>query len=157
MMKACLNKLPNHSFVNVIKAKIILSDNGSQFSSTVRLRKQIESDITTRLSPIRHPEQQSVRVILELSEFFSIYCHDNHTKLAELLPHIEEWLNKAVKTGYSATELMFREKKNGIFDKMLPELKYDVLDIEDLDTILERAFSKIKRKATGRKNKEERK
>jgi hypothetical protein len=47
----------------------------------------------------------------KLSEFFRIYCHDNHKNWAELLPHIEEWLNKTFKIGYSATELMFREKK----------------------------------------------
>jgi hypothetical protein len=48
---------------------------------------------------------------------------------------------------------MFREKKHGIFDKMLPELKYDTLDIEDLDIKLERAFSRIKRKAAERNKK----
>jgi hypothetical protein len=50
---------------------------------------------------------------------------------------------------------MFREKKHGIFDKMLSEQKHDILDIEDLDTKLERAFSRIKRKAADRKKKEE--
>ena len=35
--KACLNKLLNHKFVDVIKPKIILSDNGGQFSSPVKL------------------------------------------------------------------------------------------------------------------------
>ena len=37
--KACLNKLLNHKFVSVIKAKIMLSDNGSQFSPPVWLKK----------------------------------------------------------------------------------------------------------------------
>jgi hypothetical protein len=36
--------------------------------------------------------------------------------------------------------ITFREKKHGIFDKMLPELKHDTLDIEDSDNKLERAF-----------------
>jgi hypothetical protein len=87
----------------------------------------------------------------ELSKFFRIYCHDNHTKVGKLFPHIEEWLNKTDKRGYSPTQLMFRETKHGIFDKMLPELKCDTLDIEDLDIKLERAFSRIKRKAVERK------
>jgi len=41
---------------------------------------------------------------------------------------------------------MFGERKPSIFDKMLPELKQDTSDIEDLDTKLER----IKRKAVER-------
>lgn len=54
-------------------------------------------------------------------------------------------------------ELMFREKEHGFFDKMLPEFKHSPLDGEDLDTKLERAFSRIKSKAVERKKKEERK
>ena len=53
-------------------------------------------------------------------------------KWAELLHHIEEQLNKTGKRGYSSIELMFREKKQGIFDKMLSEVKHNILDIEDL-------------------------
>jgi len=86
----------------------MLLDKGRQFSSPVWLRIQKESDVPTRFLSIKHPEQHSVRVKWELSKFFRIYCHDNHTKWAELLPHIEEWLNKIVKEGYSPTELMFR-------------------------------------------------
>jgi len=37
-----------------------------------------------------------------------------------------------------------------MFDKMLPEVKQDTSDIEDLDTKLERTFSRIKRKAAER-------
>jgi predicted transposase YdaD len=49
-------------------------------------------------------------------------------------------------TGYSPSELMFGEKKPSIFDKMLPKLKQDTSNIEDLDTKLKR----IKRKAVER-------
>jgi hypothetical protein len=88
----------------------------------------------------------------ELSKFFRIYCHENHKKWAELLPHIEGWLNKTVasSTGYSPSELMFGDRKPSIFDNLLPELKQDASDIEDLDIKLERAFSRIKRKAAER-------
>jgi SOS response regulatory protein OraA/RecX len=101
--------------------------------------------------PIRHPEQQSLRVMRGLSAMTIIQ------KWAELLHHIEEWLIKTGKKGYSPTELMFREKKHGIFDKTLSELKHNILDTEDLDTKLERAFSRIKEKAVERKKKEENK
>jgi hypothetical protein len=129
MMKACPNTLLKYYFFNVIKPKIILLNNGSQFSSLVWLRKQKESNVTTRLLPIGHLGYNSVRVMWELSEFFRIYCHDNHTKVGKLFPHIEEWLNKTVKKDYSSTQLMFREEKHSIFDKMFPELKHDALDI----------------------------
>jgi len=88
----------------------------------------------------------------ELSKFFGIYCHDNHKKWAELLPHIEGWLNKTVasSTGYSPLELMFGDRKPSIFDNMLPELKQDTSNFEDLGTQLERTFSRIKRKVAER-------
>ena len=156
-MKTCFSKLLNHYSINVIKPKIKLLDNDRQFSSPVCLRIQKESDVTTRFLPIKHPEQHSVRVKWELSKFFRIYCYYNHKKWVELVPHIEEWLNKTVKRGYSPTQLMFREKKHGIFDKMLTELKHETLGSEDLDTKLERTFSRIKRKAVDRMKKEERK
>jgi len=77
--KACLNNLLNHYFVNVIKPKIILSENGSQFRSPVWLKKLKGYDVTTRFSPIRHPESNtSEKVMKEI--FFRIYCHDNHKK-----------------------------------------------------------------------------
>jgi len=41
---------------------------------------------------------------------------------------------------------MFGDRNPGIFDKMLPELKQDTSDIDDLDTKLER----MKRRAVER-------
>jgi transposase InsO family protein len=79
--KACLNELLNHYVVNAIKPEIMPSDNGSQFRSPVCLKKLKERYVTTRFSPIRHPESNtSERVMRELSKFFRIYCHDNHKK-----------------------------------------------------------------------------
>jgi len=59
----------------------------------------------------------------ELSKFFRIYCHENHKKWAELLPSIEEWLNKTVASskGFSPLELMFVCRKPSLFDKLLPK------------------------------------
>jgi Mg2+/Co2+ transporter CorC len=96
----------------------------------------------------------------ELSKFFSIYSHENHKKWAELLQYIEGSLNKTVasSTGYSPLELMFGCSKPSVFDIMLPKPKQNALDVEELDTILEQAFSKMKRKAAEReKKKKERK
>jgi len=74
--KAFLKKLLNHYFVNVMRPKIILSDNGSQFRSPVWLKKLKECDNTTRFSPGGHPENNpSERVMRELVTdpiFFSL-------------------------------------------------------------------------------------
>jgi len=79
--KACLNKLLNHYSVNVIKLRIIFSDDGSQFSSPVWLKKLKEHDVITRFLPIRHPESNlSERVIRELSKFCRIYRRDHDKK-----------------------------------------------------------------------------
>jgi transposase InsO family protein len=50
-----------------MRPKIILSDKGSQFRSSVWLKKLKEHDVTTRFSPVRHPESKpSERVMREL-------------------------------------------------------------------------------------------
>ena len=45
----------------------------------------------------------------ELSKFCSIYWNENHRKWAELLQHIENWMNNSVcsSTGYTPSELMY--------------------------------------------------
>jgi hypothetical protein len=45
---------------------------------------------------------------------------------------------------------MFGARKLSIFDNLLPELKQEALDVEDLDAKLERAFSMMKRTAAER-------
>jgi hypothetical protein len=151
--KACLNKLQNHYFVNVVKPRMILSDNGSQFRSPLWQRKLEETEVTIRFSPIRHPQSNpSERVMRELSKFFRVYSHNNRKRWAELIPHIEEWLNKTVasSTGYSPVELMFGDKRPGIFEKLLAQLKENTAGTEALEAKLERAFARIRRKAAER-------
>jgi len=130
-IKACHNKLLNHYFVNVIKPMVILSDNSGQFRSPVWTNKLKERGVQNRFSPFRHPySNPSERVMRELSNYFMIYCYENHEKWAELIPNIEGWLNKTVvsPTAYSPLELMFGKNKPSIFD-MLPPLKQNTLDV----------------------------
>jgi hypothetical protein len=120
------------------------------------MKKLKEQDVHTRFSPIRHPKSNpGERIMRELSKFFRIYCHENHKKWAELLPYTEGWLNKTVQssTRYAPLELMFGCSKPSLFDNMLPDLKQSNLDIEELDTKLEQAFSRMKRKAAERERK----
>ena len=123
------------------------------------MKKLKEQDVCARFLSIRHPESNpSERVMRELSKFFGIYCHENHKKRVELLPHIEGWLNKTVasSTGYSPLELMFGCSKPSDFDNMLQKPKQNALDVEELDTKLERAFSRMKRKAAERERRRKR-
>jgi hypothetical protein len=93
----------------------------------------------------------------ELSKFFRIYCHEYHKRCAELFSYIEGWLYETVTSskGYSPLELMFGCSKPSVFDNMLPKPKQNALDVEELDTKLERAFSRMKRKAAERERRSE--
>ena len=95
------------------------------------------------------PERKCMR---ELSKFCRIYCHDSHKKWAELLPHIERWINNTVAsgTGYTPTELMYGVKRPNVFDKVMPEVQGLKQDEEDIAVKLEAAYIKMKQKAAAR-------
>jgi len=59
----------------------------------------------------------------EISKFFRIYCSENHKKWAELIPHIESWLNNTVAsaTGFTPAELMFGGKGPNVFEDFRPK------------------------------------
>jgi hypothetical protein len=66
--KACLNKLINKYFGDVIKPKCILSDNATQFGSPSWSRQLQQQGVEIRFAPIRHPESNlSERCMRELS------------------------------------------------------------------------------------------
>jgi hypothetical protein len=62
----------------------------------------------------------------EITKFFRIYCNENHKKWAELILHIETWLNNTVAsaTGFTPTELMFGGNGPNIFDVWGQGTKY---------------------------------
>jgi hypothetical protein len=93
----------------------------------------------------------------EFSKFFRIYCHENHKKWAELLPSIEDWLNKTVasSTGFSPLELMFGYPKPSLFEKLLPKRELGVVDDNKLDEKLRQALVKMKKKIEEREREEE--
>jgi len=87
----------------------------------------------------------------ELPNFCRIYCYQNHKIWAELLPQIEQWLNKTVAsaTGYASVELIFNAQKPDIFAKFLPELG-DSPEDEELAAKVLKAYTKMKEKASKR-------
>jgi transposase InsO family protein len=124
--KACLNRLVNQYFGSVVKPKVILSDNASQFRSP-SWRKQLQQHgVDVRFTPIRHRESNpSESCMRQLSKFCRIYCRDSHKKWAELLPHIGKWINNTVAsgTGYTPTELMYGVKRPSVFDKVMSKVQ----------------------------------
>ena len=152
--RACLNKLINHYFLHVIKREEILSDNGKQFHSPSWKRNLESLNVQVRYTAVRHPQSNpSERGMKEISKFFSIYCSDNHRKCAELIPHIESWLNNTVAsaTGFTPAELMFGGKGPNIFEDLLPEAPEGEPVLEDLETKIAKAYEKMIRKIDARR------
>jgi transposase InsO family protein len=107
--RTCLNKLINHYFPHIIKPEVILSDNGTQFHSPSWKRNLETLNVQVRYTGVWHPQSNpSKRCMKEISKFFRIYWSKNHRKWAELIPHIESWLNNTVAsaTGFTPAELM---------------------------------------------------
>ena len=122
--KACLNELINKYFGDVIKPKCSLSDNATQFRSPSWSRQLQQQGVDIRFAPIRHPESNpGERCMRVLSKFCRIYCNENHRKWAELLPHIENWMNNSVRSsnGYTPSELMYGTERTNVFKKMVPK------------------------------------
>jgi hypothetical protein len=152
--RACLNKLINHYFTQVIKPKCILSDNGTQFQSQTRRKKLAENNVDVRFIPVRHPQANpSERCMREISKFCKIYCSQNHKKWAELLPKIEEWLNTTVSgpTGFTPLELLFEEKKPDLFEGILNKSPQNLPEEETISNKVLKAFTTMKRKARDRR------
>jgi hypothetical protein len=154
--RSCLNKLTSHYFKNVVKPEILLSDNGSQFTSPAWKKTLSDLNIDVRYSPIRHPESNPTeRVMRELGKYFRIYCSETHKKWPELVPHIERWLNSSVcaSTGYAPIELLGGETRPDFFKKIL-KLEPNQGPTEDSlpDKIL-KAYARMKVKADERNRK----
>jgi hypothetical protein len=152
--RGCLRKITDHYIERVIKPKIILSDHGSQFTSTMWKETLENLGIEVRYSPIRHPESNPAeRVMKELGKFFRIYCNETHKQWPELVGNIQDWLNQTVcqTTGYKPIELLEVGSNRRIFAELIRKLP-DQPRKEELPIKILKAYNKIKEKAEKRKN-----
>jgi transposase InsO family protein len=120
--KSCLNKLRYDYFWKHSKPQIILSDHGSQFTSSLWKNTLAALNIKVRYTPIRNPESNPTeRVMRELGKYFRIYCEETHRKWPELVPNIQDWLNSSViaTTGYAPVELFNGQPRTNIFAEIL--------------------------------------
>jgi hypothetical protein len=114
--RVCLQKIAKHYVADVIRAKCILSDNGTQFTSST-WKKQFAD-----FFPVRRPQANpSERFMKDIGKFFKIYFFQNHRKWPELLPKVQEWLNHTMadSAGFCPVELMFNESRPDLFKKFL--------------------------------------
>jgi transposase InsO family protein len=153
--RACLNRLTNQYFVQVIKPKMILSDNGTQFQSPVWKRTMREQGVEIRYSAIRHPQSNpSERYMREIAKFCRIYCHLNHRKWAELIPHIERWINQTIAsaTNYTPVELLFEAERPNLFQQYLPKLPAEMTGEDEIQVKIEKAYQRMKQRIYNRRN-----
>jgi hypothetical protein len=111
-------------------------------------------NVQVRYTAVRHPQSNpSERCMKESSKFFRIYCNENHKKWAELIPHIETWLNNTVAsaTGFTPTELMFGGKGPNIFEELLPEMPEGRPVVDDIQAKIAQAYEKMVRKINSKK------
>ena len=157
--RACVNRLVNQYFPEVTTPKIILSDNATQFRSPAWEKQLRSHGVETRFTPVRHPESNpSERCMRELGKFCKIYCHDNHRKWVELLPHIERWINHTVATsrGFTPSELMFGTKRQNVVKQLAPGLQDMGPEETSVEAKIKEAYDKMINKAKLRERRHKR-
>jgi hypothetical protein len=153
--KSSLHKLINHYFREVIKPRVILLDNGTQFQSPVWKEMLHKHNVGVRHSAIRHPQSNpSERCMREISKFCRIYCHANHKKWAELVPHIEYWLNNTVasSTQYTPGEILSGASGDNRFRKCLPQVPTGMTMEDETQEKIAKAYKRMKRKMQKRRD-----
>jgi transposase InsO family protein len=101
--KACLNKLINRYFEDVIKPKVILSDNGSQFWSPSWEKKLSQYGVVTiftGMSSSEQSEQKNYEGTLKILLYILspkpqgglTYCHKLNSGRTEPLPTLQDML-----------------------------------------------------------------
>jgi tRNA(Ser,Leu) C12 N-acetylase TAN1 len=118
-----------------------------------------ENNVQIRFSAVRHPQSNPCeRFMKEISKFCRIYCHQNHKKWVELIPHIEVCLNTTVAstTWYTPVELMFEAKRPNLFEEILPEITGGETDQEEIQDKIANAYERIKEKINKRKKRRRR-
>jgi transposase InsO family protein len=63
--RSCLNRLKNDYFPNFVQPRIILSDHGPQFTSSLWKKTLTELNIKLKYIPIRNPESNPVERVCE--------------------------------------------------------------------------------------------
>ncbi|CAK1582935.1 unnamed protein product [Parnassius mnemosyne] len=113
-------------FVEIIKPKAIMTDNGKQFVSNHWKQSMSELNIKPIYTTVRNPRPNTTeRVNKELSRLFRTLCHTNHKDWALILPKLEELYNNSYhnSTGFTPCEILYGESNEMSFDKVISKSK----------------------------------
>ena len=94
-----VNRLSKDYFSRVGKPSRILSDHGTQFTSSRWKNFVEESGIRHILSSVRHPQGNPVeRVMKEIGRLLRAYCGDSHKGWANKIPLLNRFMNNITHT-----------------------------------------------------------
>lgn len=122
-------------FHSEIKIEVLLSDNGSQFTSRQWEKNLTRWGIGIRHTAIRNPSPNiTERVNKELGRIFRTYCHEKHTRWALYLDDIEDTYNNTIhcSTGFSPNEIAFGKPPTYKMDKYVGKVCKPVVDLEEI-------------------------
>ncbi|CAG9137414.1 unnamed protein product [Plutella xylostella] len=123
-------------FFDIIKPKAVLSDNGSQFASKQWQDNMAKHGVKVLYTTVRNPRPNTTeRVNKELGRLFRTYCRNNHCGWVSVLPNLENLYNNTYheSTGYTPCEIMYGNKTEISFDKMIgkAEENLDVIHVRE--------------------------
>jgi hypothetical protein len=157
--KACLHRLSEDYVPHVVKPETILSDHGTQYTSSHWANGLNKLGIKVRFSPIRNPQSNpSERYMREIGKACRIYCEKSHKKWPELIPYIETWLNQTTSdaTGFTPYEIMYGEETPRLFNGLLPDLPEGEAQPLTLEEKEIQAFARLKKRAEKRTQRKKR-
>lgn len=154
--RATLNRLMKNHFVDHGKPSRILSDHGTQFTSSAWKDTLEGEGIAVLFSSIRHPQSNPVeRVMRELGRLFRTFCSERHQKWAKCVPEIEKLLNIVThtSTGFTPYELQYGRSPQDIVAELVDFPGVTELGIELRYQLADQAMQKaFEQRARGQKN-----
>lgn len=112
----CLNKY----IERVAKPKAILTDNGSQFTSGLWETTLIDLDIKMIHTSVYYSQGNTTeRVNREIGRILRSYCFSQHTRWANMLNSVENWLNNVYheSTGFIPAVLHLGKKRESPYHR----------------------------------------
>lgn len=95
-----LRCLTERYFDEVGRPQVVLSDNGSQFTSRKWLSVLQDLGIGVRHTSVYFPQgNQTERINREIGRLLRSMCHEKHTRWAFCIKQVQGWLNRVVHTG----------------------------------------------------------
>lgn len=146
LSKVLHDYLPNHGPV-----KRILTDNGTQFTSSKWTEQLQKIGVKASFTTIYHPESNPVeRVNREIGRILRTYCSHKHTTWVKWLDNIEYWLNNTThqSTGFTPTQILTGKKPSLSIDKFIPLPVNE--PVSDLNVIIQLAKSRLQKRAEQR-------